>query len=153
MKIRGLNEGSTHSLHYLNHGSCVTNCKFVFIWNYFCKVNVAERKSHAKVTGDWGPSWTWVKIFICAPWLVISTPFLSLFILDAKQPQYWFSNSELYTFPIRGSELRTFKEILREYNFNKIYFIKVQRIQQNSIILRPEMENPAQRLQNLQMKY
>jgi hypothetical protein len=37
--------------------------------------------------------------------------------------------------------------------FNKIYFIKVQRILQNSIILRPEMENPAQRLQNLQMKY
>ena len=49
--------------------------------------------------------------------------------------------------------LRTFKEILRQYNFNKIYFIKVQRILQNSIILRPEMENPAQRLQNLQMKY
>ena len=37
--------------------------------------------------------------------------------------------------------LRTFKEILRQYNFNKIYFIKVQRILQNSIILRPEMEN------------
>ena len=36
---------------------------------------------------------------------------------------------------------------------NKIYFIKVQRIQQNSYNFEPEMENPAQRLQNLQMKY